>query len=308
MKILMIVEAGFSYLTEVEYLLQNGLVNNTNYIQVLRTMPDKTWQVAKGAYSMLPFRFITDFRQINGVYDLVLLTRTDYATNIVDKVFKNHTNKRTKVVLTDEGMFSIRDLKSAVKYIRSKSIKDLQYFSIFDIEPQGCKIIDNDLRFLKDRSYSIDYHTDTKNKMVVIVGTGLLRKLPMNLIENYFKEVIDRTIERFPDDKIVYPYHPITRDEIIRLIEQRYKDKLMCLKTSLPTDVLFNDMNTKAVISTYSTVTASLNKMYGDNIEFYYPNTYNEKELLIGEKQNAAKGIEIAKDYQINKLKIKPLV
>jgi hypothetical protein len=141
-------------------------------------------------------------------------------------------------------------------------------------------------------------------KAVVIVGTGLLRELSKEEIDDYFEKVIDRTIEKFPDNIIVYPFHQITRGGIESLIKKRYDDKIICKRFGMPIELLVTDKNTQAIISTFSTVTSSINKMFTE-IEQYYPD-YDVKKLSKGELPDVYKGLMITKDYQVkyNNMKV----
>jgi hypothetical protein len=141
-------------------------------------------------------------------------------------------------------------------------------------------------------------------KAVIIVGTGLLRELSKEEIDDYFEKVIDRTIEKFPDNAIVYPFHQITRDNIESLIKERYDDKIVCKRFEMSIELLVTNKNTRAVISTFSTVTSSINIMFPE-IEQYYPD-YNVEKLSEGELPDVYKGLMITKNYQVkyNNMKI----
>jgi len=305
MRILMLPCSMFSLLSQREYILQNELNSKGHRVELLNIMPTKTWD-NKG--DVLGRTNINVVNRPNGTYDVVLLSRTNYAENIISYVMKNNINKKTKLILTDEGTFTVRDLPNDIKYLRKQKGKNIEYFTIFDkVENTKCKVATNDLRFMKQQAVETDFSfDDSGRKAVVIVGTGLLRKLPMSDVNNYFKNVIDKIIELFPNNVIVYPFHQITRGETEQLIYNRYKDKVICRRFYKPTDLLITDKNTEAVISTFSTVTSSVNTMFPE-IKQYYPDEFDYKLLAKGEKSDLLEGLEISKDYQIKYNSLKPL-
>jgi hypothetical protein len=306
LKILMLPCSMFSLITQVEYIKQNRLNTEEHKIDLMNIMPVKTWNSKGSLLDDINYRLIDNINKLQGKYDLVLISRIDYAVNVIDFVFKNKVDKKSKIVLTDEGSFTLRDLPLTIKYFKKHKVKNTEYFTIFNKqEKKGIKLVRNDLRYLKEKAIKNDYSFGL-NKAVIIVGTGLLRKLPMEDIEDYFTNVIDEVIEKFPSNIIVYPFHQITRDSIEQLIENRYKDKIVCKRFNIPLELLVTSENTEAVISTFSTVTSSTNIMFPE-IKQYYPDKFDVRKLVYGEEDNVYNGIMITKDYQIKYNNMKPL-